>query len=95
MSTRNWDHVQQWSAQFILRNTKSWIGLQSQPEAIQKLITGQNEIEQTIDLVKLVNCGRHRFMNPVVRAMETNSKKLGTLSSISWNIQITSRQQVW
>jgi hypothetical protein len=44
-----------WSAQFILRKTKSWVGLQSQPEAIHKLITGQHEIEQTNDLVKLVH----------------------------------------
>jgi hypothetical protein len=83
-----------WSAQFILRKTKSWVCLQIQPEAIHKLITGQNEIEQTNDLVELAHRGRHRFMNPVVRAMETNSKKLGTPSSISWSIQIKSRQQV-
>jgi hypothetical protein len=64
-----------WSAKFILRKTKSWVGLQSQPEAIHKLITGQNEIEQTNDLAKLAHCGRYRFMNPVVLAMVTNSKK--------------------
>jgi hypothetical protein len=50
-------------------------GLPSQPEAIHKLITGQNEIEETNDFVKLAHCSRHRFMNPVVPAMETNSKK--------------------
>jgi hypothetical protein len=46
-----------WSAQIILRNTKSLVGLQSQPGAIQELITGQNEIEQTNDFVKLAHCG--------------------------------------
>jgi hypothetical protein len=97
MSTRNWDHLQQHMecAIYSEDKTKSWVGLQSQPEAIHKLITGQNEIEQTNDHVKLVHCGRHRFMNPVVHAMETNSKKLGTSSSISWSIPIKSRQQVW
>jgi hypothetical protein len=68
-------HNRTWSAQFILRKRKSWVVLQSQLQAIHKLITGQNEIEQTNDLVKLEHCGSHQFTNPVVRAMETNSKK--------------------
>jgi hypothetical protein len=67
--------------QFILRKRKSWVGLQSQHQAIHKLITGQNEIEQTNDQVKVAH-------SPVVRAMETNSKKLRTPNSILWSIQI-------
>jgi hypothetical protein len=94
MSTRNWDHVKQQMECTIYPEEGEELGrLQSKPEAIHKLITGQNE--QTNDLVKLVHCGRQRLMNPVVRTMETNSKKLGTPSSISWSIQIKSRQQVW
>jgi hypothetical protein len=79
LSTCEWDH-----AQNSMRSA----------QAIQKLITGYNEIEQTNILVILAHCSRHRFMSPVVREMETNSKKLGTPSPISWSIQIKSRQQL-
>jgi hypothetical protein len=90
MSTRNWDHVQQHMECTIYPKEEIWVGLQNQPEAIYKLFTGQIKIEQTNDIVKLAHCCGHRFMNPEVHAMETNSKKLGTPSSISWSIQIKS-----
>jgi hypothetical protein len=62
-----------------------------------ELVSGDSKIDykHTNNLVKLAHCGRHRFMNPVAHAMETNSKKLGTPSPILLNIKIKSRQQAW
>jgi hypothetical protein len=51
----------------------------------------------TLLLAKSVDClfRQTSLHEPVVHSMETNSKKLRTPSSISWSIQIKSRQQVW
>jgi hypothetical protein len=59
-------------------HNKWWVRMQSQLQAIHKLIRGQNEIEQTNYLIKLAHCGRHWFINAAMHAMETNSKKLRT-----------------
>jgi hypothetical protein len=70
----------------LWKSVKSWIGLQSQPYMIQKLISGQTEIKKTT---------RHWFMKSIVRSMEINTLKLGTTSRISRCDQIENGQQIW
>jgi hypothetical protein len=54
-----------------------------------ELVSGdlKNEIKQAKTLVKLTHCNRHWFMNLVVDAMETNSKKLGTTDIVEYSNQ--------